>query len=192
MSGVESVNDVTEALARHLSRAHQISPVRETSCAFQSVGTSDLRKLDGDKTVCALLVYRITHNEHTRNVPNAMRTLRTPLSLNVHFLVSVWAAHAQEEQLILPWVMRELHAHPVLDTAILRGPAGFRDADQIQLIPEELTLDDLTKLWQALVPPMRLSATYVARNVRIDMGPTEEAGPVAATRFSFTDEMEGA
>jgi hypothetical protein len=102
--------------------------------------------------------------------------------------VSVWAAHAQEEHLILAWVMRELHAQPVLDSAILRGPGDFRDGDQIQLIPEELTLDDLTKLWQALVPPMRPSVSYVVRNVRIDMGPMEEAGPVAATRFSVTME----
>lgn len=189
MADVQGVRTVFADLAQHLTRAHQISPIKDTSCTFQPVGTSELKKLDSDKTVCALIVYRITHNEYTRNVPNAMRNQRTPLSLDLHFLVSVWTAHAQEEHLILAWVMRELHAHPVLDTSILRGPGGFRDADQIQLVPEELTLDDVTKLWQALVPPMRPSLSYVVRNVRIDLGAAEEGGPVAATRFSVTDEM---
>ena len=192
MADVQCVHTVAADLARYLTRAHQISPIKNTSCTFEPVGASDLKKLDGNKTVCALFLYRITHNEHTRNVPNALRTLRTPLSLNLHFLVTVWAAHAQEEHLILAWVIREFHGHPVLDTSILRGPGGFRDSDQIQLIPEELTLDDLTKLWQALMPPMRPSVNYVVRNVRIEMGPTEDAGPVAATRYSYTDEMERA
>jgi hypothetical protein len=190
MADVRGLHTVAADLARHLTRAHQISPIKDTSCTFQPVGTSELKKLDGDKTVCALLLYRITHNEHTRNLPNAVRNQRMPLSLDLHFLVSVWAAHAQDEQLILAWVIRELHAHPVLDSAILRGPGGFRPDDRIQLIPEELTLDDLTKLWQALVPPMRPSVSYVVRNVRIDLGPVEEAAPVVATRFSHTDEME--
>jgi hypothetical protein len=188
MADVHGLHTVASDLARHLTRAHQISSIKDTSCKFEPVGAGDLKKLDGNQTVCALFLYRITHNEHTRNMPSATRTQRTPLSLDLHLLVSVWAAHAQEEHLILAWVMRELHAQPVLDSAILRGPGDFRDGDQIQLIPEELTLDDLTKLWQALVPPMRPSVSYVVRNVRIDMGPMEEAGPVAATRFSVTME----
>jgi hypothetical protein len=192
MAEVQGLHTVASDLARHLMRAHQISPIKDTSCTFEPVGASELKKLDGNKTVCALFLYRITHNEHTRNMPNAVRTLRTPLSLNLHFLVSVWAPHAQEEHLILAWVMRELHAHPVLDSAILRGPGGFRGSEQIQLVAEELTLDDLTKLWQALVPPLRPSLSYVVRNLRLDLGTAGDAAPVAATRYSYTDETERA
>jgi hypothetical protein len=57
------------------------------------------------------------------------------------------------------------------------------------MFPEELTLDDLSKLWQVLVPPLRPSLGYVARNVMIDIESQPDAERVVATRFELDDDV---
>jgi hypothetical protein len=55
----------------------------------------------------------------------------------------------------------------------------------IQIIPSELAVEDMMRIWDALTPPYRLSVSYVARLVRIDPDVILEAGPVVATRFGY-------
>lgn len=190
MAALAAVNAVVAGVAQHLTRARQLSPISDVSCTFQAVGTTDFKKLDGRETTCSIFLYRITHNEHTRNL--LPRTTRRVLTVNMHLLITVWADTPLREHLLLAWVMRELHQHPVLDRSVLAGNGQFANSDQVQFIPEELTLDDMSKLWQALVPPYRTSITYVARNVPIGFDEDEVFAPAAATRFELTDEMEQA
>lgn len=191
MASVSALHAVVSGLAQHLTRAHQLSPIKDVSCAFTPVGTSEFKKLDGKNTTCSIFLYRVTQNEHARN-PGWAPSRRPPLAVNLHLLLTVWADSPLKELTVLAWAMRELHAYPVLDRSLLAANGQFRDAESVQLIPEELTLDDMTKLWQALTPPLRPSVTFIARNVRIGPDSEEPAAPVIATRFDVGDEMEDA
>jgi len=185
MASLIAVNAVCAGIARQLGLAHQLSPVKDTSCLFAVVGSKDLKDLSTKGTTCSIFLYRITHNEHTRSPRSSPRG---PLTVNLHLLFSMWADSPLKEHGILGWLMRELYDHPVLDRSTLGASGAFADGELVQLIPEELTLDDLSKLWQLLAQPYRLSATYVARNVRI--GTQADAGaPVAATRFVVSDDV---
>jgi hypothetical protein len=187
MASLSAVNAVCAGIAQQLRLAHQLSPIKDTSCLFTVVGSKELKDLPTRNTTCAIFLYRISHNEHTRNA--AVCSPRGPLTVNLHLLFSMWADSPLKEQTVLGWVMRELYDHPVLDRSVLGASGAFADGELVQLIPEELTLDDMSKLWQLLVPPYRLSVSYIARNVRI--GVTSAGGaPVAATRFGVTDEVE--
>ena len=117
-------------------------------------------------------------------------TLFVPKSSTISH--TVWSDTPLKEQQLLAWTMRELHQRPVLDRSVLGGAGAFTDADRIQLTPEELTLDDMSKLWTMLTPPYRPSLTYVARNVPIDLDAFDEYPPVVATRFGFTGAAEEA
>lgn len=187
MASLIAVNAVCSGIAQQLRLAHQLSPVHDTSCQFTVVGSKDLKDLPTKSTTCAIFLYRISHNEHTRNP--ARSSPRGPLTVNLHLLFSMWADSPLKEHTILGWVMRELYDHPILDRSVLGASGEFIDGELVQLIPEELTLDDMSKLWQLLVPPYRLSANYIARNVRIGSG-SEVGAPVAATRFGVNDEIE--
>jgi hypothetical protein len=158
---------------------------------FEPLGISDLKKLDGNDTKLTLLLYRITHNEHLRNRPPSMLPMGkpVPLTVNLHLLVTVWADTALKEQGLLAWTMRELHQRPVLDRSVFADGSGFGPGDLVTLSPEELTLDDLSKLWQVLVPPLRPSLGYVARNVTLDLDPQPDTQPVLATRFTLDDNV---
>lgn len=191
MAGLSAIHAVTSGLAQYLTRAHQISPIKATNCLFTTVSTGEFKKLDGNDTTCSLFLYRVSPNGLTRN-PVTQDGRRPPLTLNLHLLLTVWADSTQKEQLVFAWVMRELHRLAVLDRSVLGTAAAFEVADLVQLSSEDLSMDDLSKLWQMLAPPYRLSATFVARNVRIDADDDEVFPPAVATRFGFSGELEGA
>lgn len=190
MATVAAINALCSGLAQMLSRARQMSPlVQAEGCNFVLAGSADLRRLDGQTTTCSIFVYRVTHNEHQRNL-RPPTNLNTALTLDVHLMFTIWADTPVKEQLLHAWLLRELHAHSVLDRAVLG--TGFGEDEVVQLIPAELPLDDLTKIWQALTLPYRLSATCIARNLRIDRdAPLPDAAPVIARRFRIGDPPAG-
>ena len=83
--------------------------------------------------------------------------------------------------------MLQLQQHPVLDRSALSTEAGWGTGEFIQIIPEELSTEDLMRIWDALEPKYRLSVSYVARVVRIDGDALPEGLPVVASRFSFVE-----
>lgn len=190
MATVSAIHALTSGLAQHLSRAYQLRPLAGVSCKFEPLCVSDLKKLDGHDVKVTLLLYRITHNEHLRNRSRADLPFNqpVPLTLNLHLLVTVWADTALKEQSLLAWAMRELHLRPVLDRSLFADSGGYAAGDLVSLTPDELTLDDLSKLWQVLVQPMRPSLGYVARNVKLDLESEPDNEPVLATRFVLDDD----
>ncbi len=185
---VAAITGFTSGLAQLLKQRHELNPAQAGfSASFDAVGISDFKKLDGAQTRVSLMLVRLSHNEHLRNRPVATMPAgrQPPLAVDLHLLFTVWADKADKEQLLIAWLLRELHGLPVLGGAALGAPFGIHDA--VQLIPEELSLDDLSKLWQVLVPPLRPSLGYVARHVALDLDRRPDAAPVVATRMHLVD-----
>jgi Pvc16 N-terminal domain len=179
MAGASVIHDLLDGLAEHLTLAWQQRPLAGVpSCAFNAWGVADLKQADGTGAEVAIQLVRVAHNEHLRNRPPALLPTGRPLPLtvNVHLLISIWADSALKEQGLVAWTMRELHQRPFLDP--------------VALVPEDLSLDELSKLWQVLVPPMRPSIGYLARNVQIDLEPEPDQAPVIASRIVLSDELE--
>ena len=57
---------------------------------------------------------------------------------------------------------------PILDASSLSPEAGWGANEVIQIIPAELSTEDVMRIWDALDPPYRLSVSYIARLVRLD------------------------
>ena len=185
---VAAISGFTSGLAQLLKQRHELNPAQAGfSASFDAVGISDFKKLDGAQTRVSLMLVRISQNEHLRNRPAATMPpgRRPPLAVDLHLLFTVWADKAEKEQLLLAWLLRELHGLPVLGGAALGAP--FATVDAVQLIPEELSLDELSKLWQVLVPPLRPSLGYVARHVALDLEPQPDDALVVATRMRMID-----
>jgi hypothetical protein len=131
-----------------------------------------------------LFLYRVTVNEHLRNAknPNDPAGSRAPLSLDLHYLMTVWAGTADVEHVVLGWALDRLHQSPVLDLSALTPDAEWTAGDVVQLIPAELSTEDIMRIWDALRPQYRLSVSYIARVVR--MGGTQNKA-TAAVGSSF-------
>jgi hypothetical protein len=187
-----AIHSVGASLVTHLRNAYLVSypePLRtQHPCTFALVSSGELIETNEFGTLLSLYLYRVTLNEHFRNVNrlNGASDASVPLAVDLHYLMTIWSSSALIEHTVLAWAMRELHLHPVLDISSLTPEAGWGPGDFIQLIPAELSNEDVMRIWDALIPPYRLSVSYIARVVRIDADVVEEARPVAASRFSLT------
>ena len=142
---------------------------------------------DDFTTTVSLYLYRIIMNEHVRNTTSS-RSLRdesVPLSVDLHFMLSVWANSAAAEHTICAWVMSQLHQHPIMDISSLTGEGGWSADDVVHIIPAELSNEDLMRIWDAIAPYYRLSVSYIARVVRIDGDESPGGEPVVATRYTY-------
>jgi len=188
MANLRAIHSVGYSLVTYLQNAYP-EPLRtEQPCDFRLLSSGELVDPGDIAPALSVYLYRVTINEHLRNstLVGQGAGSRPPLSLDLHFLLSVWAESALAEHTILAWTMRELHRHPVLDLSSLSPEAEWSPGDFVQLIPAELSTEDIMRVWDALEPPYRLSVSYIARVVRIDGEPVATQ-PAVSTRFSWAD-----
>jgi hypothetical protein len=194
MADIRAINAVGDFMIGYLGSSYQRLPsdslLRQTQCQFQLLSTGKLATVDEDdlNTSLSLLLHRVTINEHVRNATRANRVgdRSLPLSLDLHYLMTVWAPEALAENLILAWAMQQMHQHPVLDGALLPD-ANWGSGEVIQIIPADLSTEDIMRIWDSFKPSYRLSVAYIARVVRIDVEPLPDQIPVVASRFVVSD-----
>jgi Pvc16 N-terminal domain len=163
---------------------NQYSSVKFQLVSSSQVAEEDTTSLD---SLVTIFLHRITYDENFRSatrIPDQPNK-QAVLFLNLHYLITYWGNDPQAEQTILGWTMMQLQTTPILDKSILTPPGIWDTTESIQLVPADLSLEDILRIWDALGPKYRLSIAYVARVVRIDTS-VVPAPPVIATRFTFT------
>lgn len=94
------------------------------------------------------------------------------MAVDLHYLVTASAADAATSQHLLGWAISVLNASPVLPPSVLNTSPDmdpvFEDGEAVVLVWEPLSLADLCDVWQVAAQRPALSATYVARAIRID------------------------
>lgn len=191
MANYQAVFAVGDALARFLQNNYDPTVVG-FPCTFKLFSSLEIASEDqaNDQTV-SLFLHRITTNENFRSVTRLQDSPgeQPILFLDLHYLITYWGTSAEAEQTILVWTMQQLQTNLILDSSILSlstVAAGWDSTESVQLIPADLSLEDILRIWDALGPKYRLSVSYVARVVRVDRSvPTEL--PVVATRFTLQD-----
>jgi hypothetical protein len=201
MANIAAIRSVGNSLATYLDQAYRNAAfppgVTKPGCTFalRSIGglTAASVTLTESTVVVLIFLYRASMNQHLRNVgrladPSARPV---PTSVDLHYLLTFWAQSGENEQLVLAWTMRQLHQVPVLDASVLSADAAWATEDVVQLIPEEISNEDLMRIWNALQPDYRLSLSYIARVVRIDPDVVEGGRNVVATRMDYALPSEG-
>jgi hypothetical protein len=193
MADFQAVFAVGDALARYLSNNYDQTAVG-FPCTFKLVSSAEIANEDQtalDKTV-ALYLHRLTTNENFRNVTRLQDAPgeQPVLYLDLHYLLSYWDASAEgaeAEQKILTWTMQQLQSNPILDTSVLSlssAAPGWGKTDSVQLVPVDLSLQDILDIWDGLGPNYRLTVSYVVKVVRVDRVITPPI-PVVATRLTL-------
>jgi hypothetical protein len=189
MANLFAIHSVGNSLVTFLRNSYPESLREDHGCTFRLLSSGELAEIGNIGTTLSLYLYRVTMNEHLRNLGQAGGVLdrNVPLAVDLHYLLTVWANSALAEHTILSWAMRQIHLHPVLNISSLSPEADWGPGDVVQLIPAELSNEDVMRIWDALEPSYRLSVSYIARVVRIDADAGPDARPVVAQRFSWTD-----
>ena len=200
MANYSAVFAVGDSLARYLQnsfdQAKQNAPDKaklDFNCTFKLSSSLEIASEDAkDDQVVSLFLHRITTNENFRAVTRLQDSPaeQPVLFLDLHYLLTYWGSSAEAEQTVLIWTMQQLESVRILDSSILAlstVDGGFDPTETIQLVPADLSLEDILRIWDALGPKYRLSVSYIARVVRIDRAITGSMLPVVATRFTFQD-----
>jgi hypothetical protein len=189
MANIQAIHSVGHSIVTYLRNTYpaEVGGQAMPECAFALLSSGELAGTPEEGTRLTLFLYRVTVNEHQRQQrPDRMSPeALAPLGLDLHFLLTSWAGNAQDELLPLAWAMRQLYHHPILDTSALSREAAWGSDEVIQIIPSELSTEDMMRIWDALDPAYRLSVSYIARRVRLDADTLAEAAPVVATRFTY-------
>lgn len=196
MTNLKAIHTVGDSLMTYLRKSFQGDGKTATgidSCTFRLLSSGELDAMkDVSLPTISLYLFRITMNEHLRNVRrvNNPMKMEVPLSVDLHYLLSVWSDSAEDEQILMSWAMQELYLRPVLDASSLSSDAAWQPEDVIQLIPAELSTEEMMRIWSALDPSYHLSVSYIARVVRIDATAVPEGQRVVASRFTYQDRVE--
>jgi hypothetical protein len=191
MANESALLSLAESLAQRLANAWTPElGARHGDVSFQAIGSGGLlADLGAQGAVLSIWPYRVTVNEQMRNLSEAQSRRRPglanrPLALDVHLLLSIWSGNTALELAVFAWMLRELHREPILDASSLSSNGGWAGDEVVQLIPAEITVEDMMRIWDAIAPSYRLSAPYVARIVQLDVE-QPDALPVLTRRFDY-------
>jgi len=129
-------------------------------------------KDDGSPRV-SLFLYQILENPYLKNeepekVGNTSIHLLPPLALDLLYLITPYGKDEIQKKYILGKVMQIFYDNSILTGTILQESLSGMD-EEIKLLFNPISLDDLTKIWSAFQEAAyRLSVSYLVTPVRID------------------------
>ncbi len=138
-----------------------------------------------------LYLYQVVEAQFTRNrgpmFAGSHDQKRAPLPLNLFYMVTPYInqnVDGKDEHLILGDAMRVLYDHPVLTDPLLQGSLAG-SGDQICLVLCKMNLEELTRIWNALQMPYRLSVCYEVRIALVDSQQEWEIGRVETQETEY-------
>ncbi len=137
-----------------------------------------------------LFLFQATENQGWRNFalparsPNGDRTSNPPLALDLSYLVTAYGVDDYYPEVLLGYAMFVLHEMPVFTRDAIRDALGASSSDplfkalttssladqieQIKIVPQTMSVDELSKIWTALQSQYRPTAVYKVSVVLIE------------------------
>ena len=156
------------------------------SGANRSVSLQTPEEMEGNQQGLSLWLYRVVRDEHRLNDPPVVRPLPSgrvelvppPLPLRLHYLATPLATGSPDpEQRILGRVLQLFHTYPVVSGAALGGALTGTEV-QIHVRLESLSLDEITRVWEALEGSYQLSVSYEVTLANIESAAQPVRGSV--------------
>ena len=207
MSNALAIAGVTAVLRDVLSEGminHNVSGILGSTVTVSALSPDRVVPTNGTESAqLNLFLHQVTFNSGWRNhaLPSRdssgrHRLSNPPLALDLHYLLSAYSAEELGGEILLGYAMQVLHDRPVLDrrtiaatlTATPTLPQALRSladcgladqVEQIKLVPEVLSTEEMSKLWTAAQSHYRPSIAYLATVVLIESAlPTKPTLPV--------------
>ena len=141
-----------------------------------------------DSVRLSLYLYRIVENAYMKNRFPIEGTggmqRKPPLTLDLHYLLTPLVGTPREQQVVLGKSMQVLYDRAMLESSDLSGSLGLT-GETVQLTLNSVSLEELTRVWQALEIPYRLSVCYIARVAIVDSEQEELVVPVIEKRVTY-------
>jgi hypothetical protein len=168
VANYQSIGSVAEAVARLLQQSWQPALLGGIEPQFEVYQGKDFSTPMAQGV--SVFVYQVNVDQVQRTLPPAAPDHRRPLPVRMSFLLTAWGQDASTEHDLLGWAMRAIADNPVLSSGFLNAavPGVFPPSETVELVPMEMSNNDVFQLWQVLPGSLQLSVPYIARVVRIE------------------------
>ncbi len=149
------------------------------------LGSQQLRD-DPNGNTLGIYLHRISIDPHGRNryLPPQQpgNALRPELPVNLHILLVGLSLSAAAEITLVAWAMQRIGAALEMDAAQLALiDPSWSDKERVQIIPEEMSTEDLMRVWDSLPGDYRLSSPYLVKTLRLEpVNPLTQGPPVTS------------
>ncbi|MCP4662009.1 MAG: DUF4255 domain-containing protein [bacterium] len=118
-----------------------------------------------------LYLYQVSENPHAKNRPAVTRAdgVREypPLALNLYYLLTPYASDPVSAHRVLTHALQLLYVNSTLSGDALEDSVRL-SVKQLTINLCQMSLEELTRIWNALQAPYRLSVCYEVRVVLIE------------------------
>lgn len=138
----------------------------------------------------SLWLYMVSTNPYMRN-DNQYAAAGEPfprMPLTLHYLVTPKLADGVNNLTLLGKAMQILHDTPV---ALLQN-ADDRISEELRIFQSQLSLEELTRVWDSLKEPYRLSVPYCVQVAHITTDRTDSDAPLIRIAGIAADQLEAA
>jgi hypothetical protein len=159
----------------------------EVDIAFDQPRREWSARLSGKPTI-NLFLYDVRENNTLRNHQwqaldrngsNLSRQKRTPLRVDCHYAITVWATEPEDEHRVLTRVLMALYRHPVIPPERLTGRLQNQPFDLQARPAAHDKLTNTAEFWGALDNELRPTISYL---LTLALDPWEEVtGPLVST-----------
>jgi hypothetical protein len=166
MSASTVISDVTQTLSDLLRDQQQPPRLFEVSLNSPS---DDAR--DPMEPKINLFLFRVVENPFAKNrdwlpLGPGLRQ-KPPLAINLFYIMTPFANERLDEHRALGEAMRIFYDHAIITAPLLKGELEHT-AEELKLDLCQFSLEELTRIWNALNQPLRLSVCYEVRIVLVD------------------------
>lgn len=113
------------------------------------------------------------------------------LPVNLHLLLMASGTSASIEADLLAWAMTALANEARLDISHLSDyDQGWSEKEILTVTPEEMTTEDVLRIWDTLNISFTLSVPYVVKTLRLRLNTQETQGPPVMSRIFPTGVAE--
>jgi Pvc16 N-terminal domain len=184
------IAEVGEALVRVLWEEIQLDP--QVSLLIDNENRISLqspKELAEDNSVrLSIYLYRVVEDPFLKNQPTTSREGRVhrvaPLALDLCYLVTPLVGTPREQQIVLGKLMQVFY-----DRALIVGTdlsPGMAEADEeVRIVLNPVSLEETTRVWQALEMSYLLSVCYIVRVALVDSRRRAETTPVVERQGEF-------
>lgn len=150
----------------------------------------------------SLWMYQVTENEFLKNTPPVRarstqppsptpgigyRIAPPPLPVNLHYLVTPFGDTSEASLLLMGKVMEVLYDNAV----IVMRDQNDDVFEELRITMSRLTLEELSRVWEALIEPYRLSVCYEVRVMHIDSRRAVEGARVVHLDQGYSGPPQG-
>jgi len=176
MAGFQATNSLLQALKQQLSL--QMSSLMGKTVKVDLLSSDDLGKEPKDSL--GIYLYRISVDPFSRNrylppKPDKKQP-RPELPINIHVLLIGWSKSQEHEINLIAAAMQVIGSAVNIGISHIVNTEGWEDHEAVQMVPEEMSTEDLSRLWDTLASEYHLSAPYIIKTLRLSpvKDPVEE------------------